>query len=325
MRNEEITPVSTLAPASGGDIWSAYLSELDASPKTAETYQRALRQYAAWLDSEGVGPLEATRETIISYRSNLEAVKKAATVNCYLTAVRSFYRWLEARRVYPNVAAGVKGGRMNARSAKDALTREQAARLLSEHGEGLAGLRDDAMVNLMLRRGLRTVEVSRANVGDIRQVNGKAVLYVQGKGFADKSDFVVLGEECLAPIYAYLDARGKAADDEPLFASVGNRNAGGRMSPRSVSRIAKRRLESCGISSAKLTAHSLRHTAVTFALLGGATVQEAQAMARHASISTTMIYAHNLDRMKAAAETAADRFIAGPASEHNVSTEVSTK
>ena len=64
-----------------------------------------------------------------------------------------------------------------------------------------------------------------------------------------------------------------------------------------------------GIKSAKLTAHSLRHTAVTFALLGGATIQETQAMARHASINTTMIYAHNLDRMAAGAEHSVDAYL----------------
>jgi integrase len=58
------------------------------------------------------------------------------------------------------------------------------------------------------------------------------------------------------------------------------------------------------MDSAKLTAHSLRHTAITLALVGGATVQQAQAMARHANINTTMIYAHNLERMDRAAEDA---------------------
>ena len=120
-----------------------------------------------------------------------------------------------------------------------------------------------------------------------------------------------MGEECLRPIYDYLEARGETDPEAPLFASIGNRNAGGRMTTRTISRMAKEAMAACGISSAKLTAHSLRHTAVTFALLGGATVQEAQAMARHASISTTMIYAHNLDRLNAGAERAADRFMMG--------------
>ena len=57
-------------------------------------------------------------------------------------------------------------------------------------------------------------------------------------------------------------------------------------------------LKEAGYNSEKLTAHSLRHTAVTLSLLGGNTLQEVQQFARHTDISTTQIYAHNLDRAK---------------------------
>ena len=305
--NESLSRFTALG--GGRSIWDAYAAELDASDKTRTTYTRALKKFAAWLDVEGVAPLEATRETITAYKRYLRANKSAATVNCYLTAVRSLYQWLEARRIYPNVAAGIKGERTSAHSAKEALTKEQAQRLIAPSGDSLAAKRDGAMLNLMLRRGLRTCEVARANIEDIRQEGGKAVLYVQGKGKADKGEFVVLGEECLTPIYAYLEARGEADPKAPLFAAVGNRNGGGRMTTRSISRIAKAHMAERGMSSARLTAHSLRHTAVTFALMGGATVQEAQAMARHASIGTTMIYAHNLDRLNAGGERGVDTFL----------------
>ncbi len=292
------------------DVRAAYLADLDAAPKTIQTYKRALKAYEAYLDSRGMGALDATRDDVLAYkRGMIEAGKSAATVNSYLTAVRSLYAWLEAKRIYPNVARTVKGVKRNARSPKDALTLEQAARIVTPKGNDLEELRDAAMLNLMVRRGLRTCEIVRADIGDLRQINGEAVLYVQGKGYAEKGDFVVLNASCLNPVYAYLDARGETDPAAPLFASHGNRNKGGRMTTRSVSRIAKSALEGEGMASARLTAHSLRHTAVTFALLGGATPQEAQAMARHASIETTMIYAHNLDRMKAGAERSVDAFM----------------
>lgn len=299
---------------SGDDVYRAFARDLDATEKTRQTYARNLRRWRAFLDGEGMTEAEATRETVLAYRERLQAEgKSAATVNTYLCAVRAFYSWLESRRVYPNIAAGVKGCRMSANSPKDALTREQAAEMLAQQPETLAQLRDYAMVNLMIRRGLRTVEVTRADIGDLRQVNGEAVLYVQGKGYADKSDFVILNGACLKPIDAYLEARGVTDDRAPLFASIGNRNRGGRMTTRTVSRIVKEAMRRAGISSGRLTAHSLRHTAVTFALLGGATVQEAQAMARHSSVQTTMIYAHNLDRMAAGAEHSIDAYLSDSA------------
>lgn len=295
-------------------VWDAYAAELDASEKTKATYTRALRQYAGWLEGIGLDPLQAKRETVLSYRTELsDAGKSASTVNLYLAAVRSFYSWLESRRIYPNVAAGIRGLKTSAKQGKDALTQDQAAELVQRRGNDLKALRDAAMLNLMCRRGLRTIEISRANIGDVRQVGGKAVLYVQGKGYADKGEFVVLESSCLRPLYAYLEARGETDPDAPLFASLSHRNAGERMTTRSISRVAKQSMKEIGIAGARLTAHSLRHTAVTAALAGGATVQEAQAMARHSNINTTMIYAHNLTRTEARAERAVDAWFDGTA------------
>lgn len=293
------------------DITEAFIKGIDASPKTKETYRRAARQYMTWLDAQGIHPFEARRDSVIAYKEHLAASKSAATVNAYITAVRAFYAWAESARLCPNVAAGVKGARMNQRSPKTSLTPRQAHAILDTKPENgnLKALRDYAIFNLMLRRGLRTCEIVRANIEDLQQINGEAVLYIQGKGYAEKGDFVILNESCLAPIYAYLEARGDSNGTAPLFAGIGNRNAGGRITTRAVSGIVKRMLREHGIESAKLTAHSLRHTAVTFALLGGATLQETQAMARHSNINTTLVYAHNLERMAGGAEHRLDAYL----------------
>lgn len=299
------------ATANDETIVRAWLEAMDASDKTRETYRRSIRRWLAWLESNGLAVLQADRRAVLAYKRELEATAKPATVNAYLTAVRQLHAWLEAEGIMPNVAATVKGCKRSQRSAKDALTLDQAREILADKpdAQDLEALRDFAMLSLMCRRGLRTVEVCRANIGDVRQVAGQAVLYVQGKGYADKGEFVVLNEAVLKPLYAYLEARGERDPEAPLFAGIGNRNKGGRMTTRSVSRIVKATLAKHGIAAASLTAHSLRHTAVTLALIGGAPLQEVQAMARHRSINTTMIYAHNLRRMDAGAEHAVDRVL----------------
>ena len=292
----------------------AFISQLDRSPQTRSTYRRSLRAWKRYITDRGVLPLQATRQTVIDFKEYTASTSKASTVNAYLTAVRRFYRWLESLRIYPNVAADVQGLKRSRYQAKDSLTKEQARHLLDKEPQTLKDLRNYAILSLMLRAGLRTIEVARADYGDIRQENGGLVLYVQGKGYTDKGDYIVLTDAAAGPIFRYLDARKAAGetlkDETPLFASVSNRNHGGRMSTRSVSRIIKSAYEAEGISSARLTAHSLRHTAVTFALKAGASLQAAQAMARHQSINTTMIYAHNLDRMETAAERNVEAYLA---------------
>ena len=122
----------------------------------------------------------------------------------------------------------------------------------------------------------------------------------------------MLDEAALSPIRNYLIAR-KALDedDEPLFASVARRNFGQALTTRTLSRIVKGRLNAIGLTGEEYTAHSLRHTAVTYSLLGGATVQEAQAMARHSDINTTLIYAHNVQRFANPAESKVSAYLDG--------------
>lgn len=296
---------------SAEDVLEAYLAELDRTEKTKDTYRRALRQFMRYLERGGIPADRVTRAHVLEYKRSLEEHKSAATTNAYLVAVRSFYAWINARTGYPNVAENVRGVKRQNAIGHDALTLEQSRDLLSLEGDTLKDKRNRALISLMLRRGLRTIEISRADIGDLRQTAGKPVLYVQGKGHGAKDDFVVLSEDVLEPLRDYLSARGEYSDAAPLFAATGNRNAGGRLTTRAISRIVKDALRDIGIVDPHITAHSLRHTAVTLALEAGASVQEAQAMARHARIDTTMIYAHNLDRMAANAERSIDSYLAG--------------
>ena len=71
----------------------------------------------------------------------------------------------------------------------------------------------------------------------------------------------------------------------------------------------KNNLRGIDIDDARLTAYSLRHTAITLSLIGGATAQEARVMARHADINTTLIYAHNINRIKQAPEKKIDELL----------------
>ena len=62
--------------------------------------------------------------------------------------------------------------------------------------------------------------------------------------------------------------------------------------------MVKDRLKEAGFNSERLTAHSLRHTAVTLSLLAGKDITEVQQFARHKNIATTMIYNHSLEQAK---------------------------
>ena len=280
-----------------------FLRSLDVSERSRATYTRSLKQFIGWLADTGRNTLQLQREDILAYKEYLQSSKSAYTVTLYLTSVRKLYQYLESQKVYPDITRGIKGSKKPRGFRKDTLSQNQLREVLdSMELKSLEGQRDYAMFNLMARTGLRAIEISRALVGDIRQETGQPVLWIQGKGRDSKDDFVILTPEALEPIKSYLKARGRVKKDEPLFCSHSDRNRGEDLTTRSVSRIIKQALRGVGLDDSRLTAHSLRHTAISLSIQGGASLQQAQAMARHTDSKTTLVYFHNLERISLGAE-----------------------
>ena len=211
--------------------------------------------------------------------------------------MKQFFRWTEQEGLYPNVASNVKGAKIDAGFKKDYLTSSQVGKLLQTiDRDTLKGKRDYALLALMVTTGLRTVEVARANIEDMRTLGDFTALYIQGKGHEERTDYVKVEPPVEAAIRSYLTARGKADAADPLFASIAHRNGGQRMTTRSISRIAKENMKAAELISERLTAHSLRHTTATLNLLNGGTPEETRQLLRHANINTTLIYSHALER-----------------------------
>ena len=282
------------APLLSGSLYGLFLKQLDASQKTKETYTRNLKQFFVWLNEQGI--TQPTRDDVVEYRDALRLEKKPTTVQNYMAVVRIFFTWTENAKIYPNVARGVKGAKLDRAHKKDHLTKRQVKAIATNiERDSLTGARDYAIFALMVSCGLRTIEVVRANIEDLRPLGDQTVLYVQGKGHEEKAQVVIIPPAVEAAIRAYLAKRGRVSETAPLFGSTSNNNKDGRLTTRSVSGIAKSLMKEAGFNSDRLTAHSLRHTAVTVALQEGQSLDAVQAFARHTNINTTMIYNHALD------------------------------
>lgn len=274
-----------------------FISFIDASPNTVETYTRGVKQLYRYLSLNGID--RPCREDIIAFRENLKKEHKATTVQNYMVAVKLFFKWSASRGLYPNIAENLKGAKISREHKKDYLTSKQIKRVLATiDTDTIQGKRDYAIVALMVTAGLRDTEVVNANIEDLRTVGDFTALYLLGKGRDEKSEYVKIVEQVEDAIRNYLALLPPQDEKNPLFICLSNKNKGGRLTTRSVSRICKNALVTAGYDSSRLTAHSLRHTAVTLSLLGGKSLQEVQQFARHSNISTTQIYAHNLDRAK---------------------------
>lgn len=275
------------------DLFTSFIAYLDVTQKSIETYAKAIRHFSGYLACNGIS--RPTRQNIIDYREQLKTTHKATTVNLYIIATRLFFQWTEQQGIYPNIAEHIKGVKVSREPKKDALTVEQITDILSGINTAtVQGLRDYAIIVTAITCGLRTIEISRLKIKDIRQSGNNLVLDVQGKG-RDDTEPVKLPLKTYKAILNYLATREDADENQPLFTSCSNKNNGAELTTRSVSRIIKNAFINSGYNTDHLTAHSCRHTAVTLALLNNEDIQAVKDFARHKNITTTLIYAHNLD------------------------------
>lgn len=307
------TPAEVTQQAEISQVISVFAQQQDVKPTSRTLYSRAVTQFFEWVTATGRQVQSLTIADVIAYKDNLLSCGKSTlTVGGYINAIRRFYVWAEANKLYPNIAKGVHAPKRKQEFMKQPLSVGKVGELLRYEAE--QSPRDYAIINLMARTGLRCIEVTRANVGDITYIgaDNTRVLMVQGKGRDAKDNFVVLTDAAYYPIRAYLDTRKGATDNAPLFVSESNHTAnGGRLTTRTVSAIAKKGLQSVGLDNKAFTAHSLRHTAGTNILRAGGTLEQAQMTLRHANPATTQIYARmamNERRFTNGGETLLDRF-----------------
>lgn len=254
---------------------------------------------------------------------------KPNTIKLYLQSVRQFFSWTAANGYYPNIAANVHAPKIrqdahkkDALTAADVLTIEKSIEAAAaEKIETAADKEKDtagrisrateqgkrlyAMYTLAVNAGLRTIEISRANVRDLEVRNGAAVLYIWGKGHTEPDTRKPLAPEVYAALRAYLDSRSdKPTASSPLFVSTGNRSGGKRIAETTISKMLKQAMKQAGFDSERITPHSLRHTAGNNVMqLTGDNLFITQSYMRHTDPKTTEIYLHR-DTEKQEAETA---------------------
>lgn len=286
-----------------------FIASQDVKDSSRSLYTRTLSQFFLWIEKTGKVLNSLTREDILEYKDHLlSSGLSALTISSYLVVVRKFYEWTESLLIYPNIAKGIKTPRRKQAFKKQHLTENKIGDLLEYYKE--KSLRDFAIVNLLLRTGLRTIEVVRADVGDITFKGDKRVLLVWGKGHTEKDSFVVLTDKTYLPIREYLDSRKGVKSGDPLFVSNSRRNGGERLTTRTISGICKEGLREVGLDGKEFTAHSLRHTTAVEILKNGGEITDVQRVLRHTSPVTSQIYTESIEeelRLQKSPESLLDR------------------
>ena len=312
----------------GRDLMDRFIDYTDRKETTVKNYKKCISRFLTWLAYNEIR--QPQREDIKAYRDFLASCGyTAGTQQQYLRAVKHFFSWLAAEGIYPNVADNVHPPKVRHDiHKKDALGREDVpivAESIDRSTEN--GKRLYAMYLLAITGGLRTIEISRADVGDIKTVGGRTYLYVWGKGHDDKDAPILIIPEVKEAIQEYLSSRpDKYTAKSPLFVASGNKGrpgtkiykrddlgnyvldengkkivdhlSDGRMTPTSISALFKEMLVKAGYDSDRITAHSIRHTSGTGAYKATHNIYLAQKHQRHTNASTTEIYVHAEERQE---------------------------
>jgi len=243
---------------------------------------------------------DASGDTVHNYRNEVE-----------LWAVWCIEEGFDAARsagLRPdNPAAGVKSPRVrHATEDFKYLCDEELAKLLSvipdpeqtTGREKVRRLRNLLMIRMMALQGLRTVEVQRANVEDLTEKGENLVLLVRGK---TRDRIVYLRPDTAERLKAYLALRGEVVRDQagtPLFAALGNRAGGERLSRRHIRVQTDTYLRQAGLKRPGISNHALRHTAGTLGYLHTGDLRAVQELLGHADPRMTARYAQVVDMAK---------------------------
>ena len=270
------------------------------SARTVRNYHFYLKRFAEWADHPA--PAKINQEMVRKYRLHLnrdlegrdDVNLKKSTQNYHLIALRSFLKYLAKIDVKTMAPEKIELAKTSTRHI-EVLEPEELERLrrgpLNE--DGLIGLRDKAIIEMLFSTGLRVSELAKLQID---QVNVKRNEFtVKGKG--SKHRIAFMSDEAKDAVKAYLAAR----EDTSPHLFVGHdrakaaRGVATAISSRSIQRTVEKYAMEAGITK-RITPHVLRHTFATDLLRNGADIRSVQSMLGHESITTTQIYTHVTDK-----------------------------
>ena len=296
-----------------------YLSEKDITKGSFELYKIILNQYRDYLKEHNI--IYAKKIDVVNY---INLKKRSGYSNNWLfhqvQTIKAFYKYLSLNQTRLNlpetyaydITESIKNVSKKPRISTPVLTVEQAKQLLiqtKENRKYIWHYRDYAIIYLMLVTGLRGVEIRRAKKKDLKVINQETVLYIQGKGKTQADLFVKVSKGAREAIEDYLLLR---KDKSPfLFISHSNHTKNYGLDRTFFNSMFKRVLKMAGLEDVHLTPHSLRHTAATINLLSGGSIEDTKDFLRHENMTSTLIYAHHLDRLEDDSEETLEKYILG--------------
>ncbi len=276
--------------------WLAVEREL--APDTVAGYTRLAGRLLAQRvsDDDELGAAHLTGVDVTGFLLAESTRTKPGSVRCYANQLRQLLRYLSMRGLAdPDLASAVPSvGDWRDAGLPQGPARPAVERLLESCDRSRrVGVRDYAILMLLSRLGLRTIEVARLEVGDLDWRAGE--IEVDGK--SHERARLPLPCDVGEALVDYLTLRGPRDTRRVFLTEHAPTRPIQATGVRSVVRDACRR---AGL--APVAAHRLRHALASQLLREGASLIDVSQVLRHKHLESTAIYAKvDLDRLRQAA------------------------
>ena len=270
------------------------------NPNTRRAYARAVNEFLGWCCAVGVPSITAVGPLQVATWIELQSQTLAApSVKQRLAAIRQLFDWLVVGQVVPhNPAASVRGPSHSARTGKTPVLDPSEARQLLDSLDTStpAGLRDRALIALMVFSFARIGAALAMKVEDVYTQQRRLWVRLREKG--GKQHAMPCHHLLEEYLHAYLVQTGIEGDLKgPLFRTIGRGT--GQLSATVLPQanahaMVRRRALAAGLQTL-IGNHTFRATGITAYLKNGGTLENAAAMANHASTRTTQLYDRRRD------------------------------
>ncbi|AME28777.1 tyrosine-type recombinase/integrase [Burkholderia sp. PAMC 26561] len=265
------------------------------NPNTRRAYAHAVGEFLAWCDQAGVRSMTEVQPLhVAAWIESQTQTLSAPTVKQHLAAIRHLFDWLMTGQIVPhNPAASVRGPSHTTRKGKTPVLDATEARQLldSINVSTPIGLRDRALIALMVFSFARVGAALAMRVDDVYTQNKRLWVRLREKG--GKQHEMPCHHALETYLDAYIEGAGIGGEGKgPLFRTI--QRGTGRLSATALPQanayamVTRRALEA-GLDT-KISNHTFRATGITAYLKNGGTLENAAAMANHASTRTTQLY-----------------------------------
>jgi site-specific recombinase XerD len=306
-----LTVISQNLPASLNEDFAAAidLAKAEKAASTRKAYGTDFRLFKAYCDGKGISALPASPETVAAYLAAEASTSKPSTIGRRVAAIRYAHKLagIETPTDAEGVKATMRGIRRTFGGARNKKAPAVAAKMhsmVATAPEGLAGLRDRALLLLGFAGAFRRSELVALDVADLEENETGLLVTIRGSKTDQERQGVTIAiarGDIACPVKAlraWLDAAGIEAG--PIFRPIDRHGnlLPSRLTAQSVANIVKAYAGRAGFDASTFSGHSLRSGFLTSAAGKGASIFKMMDVSRHKSVDTLRGYVRDAELFK---------------------------